>query len=125
MKRLIKKILKEDLTGQEFSDNFYEEQSRFLKSKDRIVEFLKSEYNNIFDIEFSKRYVVLGSLENLSNRNFEAIIVTIKFKKVENNNHSVIKNDIKNVFKYYFDFDTDKYGAPIRLEFKQMAWVIF
>ena len=42
MKELIRNILKEELQGQEFIDNYNQEKQRFERTKDDIIDYVKS-----------------------------------------------------------------------------------
>jgi hypothetical protein len=129
MEKLIKNILKEELQGQEFIDNYYNELERFERSKDSIIDYIKTEYPNLVDVEYRKKNVLLGSIRlGMENPRVEVLVVTLKFKdlkKEEIGSKSPIKLDVLNIFKNYFDFDTLLYGSPIDLEFKAQAWVNF
>lgn len=129
MKKLIKNILKEELQGQEFIDNYYNELERFERSKDTIIDYIKSEHPNLVDVEYRKKNVLLGSVRlGMENPRVEVLVVTLKFKdlkKEEIRPKNPIKLDVLNIFKNYFDFDTLLYGCPIELEFKAQAWVNF
>ncbi len=51
MNRLIKKILKEELQGQEFIDHHYSELDRLEGMKDQIIDYLHSEFPNLLEVE--------------------------------------------------------------------------
>jgi hypothetical protein len=129
MKKLIRNILKEELQGQEFIDHFYEERKRFERTKDEIINYIKSQHPNLVDVEYRKKNVLLGSIRlGMENPRVEVLVVTLKFKdlkKEEIRPKSPIKLDVLNIFKNYFDFDTLLYGCPIDIEFKAQAWVNF
>jgi len=129
MKNLIKQILNEELQGQEFIDNYYSELERFESTKDSIIDYIKSQYPNLVDVEYRKKNVLLGSIRlGMENPRVEVLLVILKFKdlnKEEIRPKSPIKLDILNIFKNYFDFDTLSYGCPIDLEFKAQSWVNF
>jgi hypothetical protein len=129
MKKLIRNILKEELKGQEFIDNFYKERKRFERTKDEIINYIKSQHPNLVDVEYETKKVILGSIRlGTEMPSLEKIVVIFKFvdlKKEEIKSKSPIKLDVLNIFKNYFDFDTLLYGSPINLEFKAQAWVNF
>lgn len=129
MKKTIKKILKEELEGQEFIDNHYKELERFKRSKDDIIDYIKSQYPNLVDVEYKTKKVLLGSMRVvMENPTVEVMVVTLKLKdlkKEEIISKSPIKTDIINIFTNYFGFDVMAYGSPIQLEFKAQAWVNF
>ncbi len=129
LKEQIRKILKEDLQGQEFIDNHYKELERFEKSKDNIIDYIKSQYENLYDVDFKTKKVILASMKlGMEKPTVDVVVVTLKFidlKDKEVISSSPIKKDILNIFKNYFGFDTLAYGAPIALEFKAQAWVTF
>ena len=120
---------KEDLQGQEFIDNHYKELERFEKSKDTIIDYIKSQYENLYDVDFKTKKVKLASMKlGMEKPTVDVVVVTLKFidlKDKEVISSSPIKKDILNIFKNYFGFDTLAYGAPIALEFKAQAWVTF
>ena len=129
MKKLIRNILKEELQGQEFIDNYNKELDRFERTKDDIINYIKSQYPNLVDVEYKTKKVMLASII-LGN---EAAIVdrtsiTLKFKDLTKYEmralSSPVKEDIRNIFNY-FGFDVLEYGSPIELEFKAQAWVNF
>ena len=126
MERIIKKILKEELQGQEFIDNHYKEFERFESTKDNIIDYIKSQYPNLVDVEYKTKKVKLGSTMGFPT--VDVIVVTLKFvdlKKEELRSTSPIKEDIRNIFTNYFGFDVMAYGSPIDLEYKAQAWVNF
>jgi uncharacterized protein (UPF0335 family) len=126
MKNTIKKILKEELQGQEFIDNRYKEFERFESTKSNIIDYIKSQYSNLVDVEYKTKKVKLGSTMGFPT--VDVIVVTLKFvdlKKEELRSTSPIKEDIRNIFTNYFGFDVMAYGSPIELEFKAQAWVNF
>ena len=126
MERIIKKILKEELQGQEFIDNRYKEFERFKSTKSNIIDYIKSQYSNLVDVEYKTKKVKLGS--TMGTPTVDVIVVTLKFvdlKKEELRSKSPIKEDIINIFTNYFGFDVMAYGSPIELEFKAQAWVNF
>jgi hypothetical protein len=127
MNRLIKKILKEELQGQEFIDNHYKELDRLKGMEDHIIDYLHSEFPNLVEVETRMKKVQLGSTMGFPS--VDVIVVTLKFvdlKKEESTTLSPpIKEDIRNIFANYFGFDVMAYGSPIELEFKAQAWVNF
>lgn len=127
MKELIKNILKEELQGQEFVDNHYKELERFERTKDDIINYIKSQYPNLVDVEYKTKKIQLGS--TMGRPTVEKVEVTLKFKdltKYEMRSlSSPIKEDIRNIFTNYFGFNVMAYGSPIYLEFKAQAWVNF
>ena len=130
MERLIRKILKEELQGQEFIDNYYNELERFERSKDSIIDYIKSELPNLVDVEYRKKNVLLSSIRlGMENPSVERMMVIFKFVDLKKEDirtlTSPIKEDIKNIFTNYFGFDVTAYGSPIELEFKAQAWVNF
>jgi hypothetical protein len=62
MKKLIRNILKEELQGQVFIDNYYKELERFESTKDDIINYIKSQYPNLVDVEYKTRKVMLASI---------------------------------------------------------------
>ena len=127
MKNLIRNILKEELEGQEFIDNFNKEKQRFERTKDELIGYISSQYPNLVDVEYRTKKVRLASIK-LGNPTIEKVQVTLKFKNLTNDEikrSKGLKNDIFNIFTNYFGFDVLEYGAPIELEFKAQAWVIF
>ena len=130
MKELIRNILKEELEGQEFIDNFNQEKQRFERIKDEIIGYISSQYPNLVDVEYRTKTNVLGSTRvNNESPRIEIIVVTLKFKmgdeELKKSSSNVIKKDIINIFDNYFGFNVLGYGSPIQLEFKAQAWVIF
>ena len=129
MKKLIRNILKEELQGQEFIDNHYKELERFERTKGDIINYIKSQYPNLVDVEYKTKKILLGSMKlGMENPTVEKVEVTLKFKdlaKEEIKPLSPIKEDIRNIFTNYFGFDVLAYGAPIDLLFKAQAWVNF
>jgi hypothetical protein len=126
MERIIKKILKEELQGQEFIDNHYKEFERFESTKDDIINYIKSQYPNLVDVEYKTKKVQLGS--TMGTPTVDVIVVTLKFvdlTKEDLRAKSPIKTDIINIFTNYFDFNVLGYGSPVQLEFKAQAWVNF
>ena len=130
MKEVIRNILKEELQGQEFIDNFNQEKQRFERTKDEIIGYISSQYPNLVDVEYKTKTVVLGStrINNESPRP-EVIVLTLKFKmgdeELKKSSSNVIKKDIIGIFDNYFGFNVLGYGSPIQLVFKAQAWVIF
>ena len=127
MKDLIRHILKEELEGQEFIDNFNKEKQRFERTKDEIIGYISSQYPNLVDVEYRTKKVRLASIK-LENPTIERVQVTLKFKNLTNNEitrSKDLKNDIFNMFTNYFGFDVLEYGSPIELEFKAQAWIKF
>jgi hypothetical protein len=130
MKKLIKNILKEELQGQEFIDNYNKEFERFERTKDDIINYIKSQYPNLVDVEYKTKKVILASMKlSMENRTIERAQVTLKFKDLSEYEmralSSPVKEDIRNIFTNYFGFDVLGYGSPIELEFKAQAWVNF
>ena len=130
MKELIKNILKEELEGQEFIDNFNQEKQRFERTKDEIIGYISSQYPNLVDVEYKTKTNVLGSTRvNNENPRIEIIVVTLKFKmgdeELKKSISNVIKIDIIGIFDIYFGFNVMGYASPIQLVFKAQAWVIF
>ena len=129
MKKLIRNILKEELQGQEFIDNYNKELDRFERTKDDIINYIKSQYPNLVDFEYKTKKVILGSIRlGMENPTIERGQVTLKFKDLSKYEmralSSPVKEDIRNIFNY-FGFDVLEYGSPIELEFKAQAWVNF
>jgi hypothetical protein len=129
LKEQIKKILKEDLQGQEFIDKHYKELKRFEKSRDKIIDYIKLQYENLYGVDVKTKKVLLGSMRlGMENPTVDVVVVTLKFRNLKDkevSSSSPIKKDIINIFKNYFGFDTFAYGSPIELEFKAEAWVNF
>jgi hypothetical protein len=130
MNRLIKKILKEELQGQEFIDHHYKELDRLKGMEDHIIDYLHSEFPNLVEVETRMKKVQLGSMKlGMENPIVEVIVVTLKFKDLSEYEMRAlsppIKEDIRNIFTNYFGFDVMAYGSPIELEFKAQAWVNF
>jgi hypothetical protein len=126
MKNTIKKILKEELQGQEFIDNRYKEFERFESTKTDIIDYIKSQYPNLVDVEYKTKKVQLGSTMGIPT--VEKVEVTLKFKDLYKGDirpSNPIKEDIRNIFTNYFGFDVSAYGSPIDLVFKAQAWVNF
>jgi len=127
MKNTIKKILKEELQGQEFIDNHYKEFERFESTKSDIIDYIKSQYPNLVDVEYKTKKVQLGSTRGTPT--VDVIVVTLKFVDIKKEEFRTltppIKEDIRNIFTNYFGFDVMAYGSPIELEFKAQAWVNF
>jgi hypothetical protein len=130
MNRLIKKILKEELQGQEFIDHHYSELDRLESMKDQIIDYLHSEFPNLVEVETRIKKVQLGSIRlGMENPSVDRMVFTLKFKDLTNQElrkiNPPIKVDIRNIFSNYFGFDVSEYGSPIELEFKAQAWVNF
>lgn len=130
MKELIRNILKEELEGQEFIDNFNKEKQRFERTKDEIIGYISSQYPNLVDVEYRTKTNLLGSTRvNNENPTIEIIVVTLKFKmgdeELKKSISNVIKKDIIGIFDNYFGFNVLGYASPIQLVFKAQAWVIF
>ena len=127
MNRLIRKILKEELQGQEFIDHHYSELDRLEGMKDQIIDYLHSEFPNLVDVEYRTKKVQLGSTMGIPT--VDVVVVTLKFKDLTKDEmrslSSPIKEDIRNIFTNYFGFNVMAYGSPIDLEFKAQAWVNF
>ena len=127
MKNIIKKILKEDIQGQNFVENFNKEVERFKKMKDMIINEIKNEYPNLVDYEINEQKVLLGSLVIDGKRpTFNRIQLTLKFKDIVSNSQprQQIISDIANILSY-FGFDIYSYGSPLQIIFKEQAWVNF
>jgi len=131
MNRLIRKILKEELQGQEFIDHHYSELDRLEGMKDQIIDYLHSEFPNLVEVETRIKKVQLGSMKlGMENPVVDRMVFTLKFKNLDANQelrkiNPPIKVDIRNIFSNYFGFDVSEYGSPIELEFKAQAWVNF
>jgi hypothetical protein len=129
LKEQIKKILKEDLQGQEFIDEHYKELKRFEKSRDKIIDYIKLQYENLYGVDVKTKKVLLGSRRlGMENPTVDVVVVTLKFRNLKDkevSSSSPIKEDIRNIFTNYFGFDVMAYGSPIELEFKAEAWVNF
>jgi hypothetical protein len=129
MNRLIRKILKEELQGQEFIDHHYSELDRLEGMKDQIIDYLHSEFPNLVEVETRIKKVQLGSMKlGMENPVVEVMVFTLKFKDLtsqEITKNKLIKTDIINIFTNYFGFDVLEYGSPIELNFKAQAWVNF
>jgi len=134
MNRLIRKILKEELQGQEFVDNHYKELDRLKSMENQIIDYLYSEFPNLVEVETRMKKVQLGSIKlirlGMVNPTVERMVFTLKFKNLDVNQelrkiNPPIKEDIRNIFSNYFGFDSLDYGSPIELEFKAQAWVNF
>ena len=131
MNRLIRKILKEELQGQEFIDHHYSELDRLEGMKDQIIDYLHSEFPNLVEVETRIKKVQLGSMKlGMENPVVDRMVFTLKFKNLDANQelrkiNPPIKVDIRNIFSNYFGFDVLEYGSPIDLEFKAQAWVNF
>lgn len=131
MKELIRNILKEELEGQEFIDNFNQEKQRFERTKDQIIGYISSQYPNLVDVEYRTKTNLLGSTKvNNESPKIEIIVVTLKFKNLSDEElkklrSKGLKKDIIGIFDNYFGFNVMSYGSPIQLEFKAQAWVIF
>lgn len=127
MKKLIRNILKEELQGQVFIDNHYKESERFERTKDDIIDYIKSQYPRLVDVEYKTKKVQLGS--TMGTPTVDVIVVTLKFKDLAKDEMRTlsppIKTDIINIFTNYFGFDVLGYGSPVQLEFKAQAWVNF
>ena len=107
MKKLIKNILKEELQGQEFIDNYNKEFERFERTKDDIINYIKSQYPNLVDVEYKTKKVILASMKlSMENRTIERAQVTLKFKDLSKYEmralSSPVKEDIRNIFTNYF-----------------------
>jgi len=134
MNRLIRKILKEELQGQEFVDNHYKELDRLKSMENQIIDYLYSEFPNLVEVETRMKKIQLGSIKlirlGMVNPTVERMVFTLKFKNLDVNQelrkiNPPIKEDIRNIFSNYFGFDSLDYGSPIELEFKAQAWVNF
>jgi hypothetical protein len=131
MNRLIRKILKEELQGQEFIDHHYSELDRLESMKEQIIDYLHSEFPNLVEVETRIKKVQLGSMKlGMENPVVDKMVFILKFKNLDANQelrkiNPPIKVDIRNIFSNYFGFDVSEYGSPIELEFKAQAWVNF
>ena len=128
MNRLIKKILKEELQGQEFIDHHYKELDRLERMKDEIIDYLHSEFPNLLEVETRMKKVQLGSMKlGMENPVVERMEFTLKFKLTDQqiNNSRPLRSDIEDIFRNYFLFEIYNYGSPIELNFKAQAWVNF
>jgi hypothetical protein len=130
MKKLIRNILKEELQGQEFIDNFYEERKRFERTKDEIFNYIKSQHPNLVDVEYKTKKIILASIRiGMETPSIERMTVIFKFVDLKKEDIRTltppIKEDIINIFTNYFGFDVTAYGSPIGLEFKAQTWVNF
>ena len=128
MNRLIKKILKEELQGQEFIDHHYSELERLENMKDQIIDFLHSEFPNLLEVETRMKKVRLGSVKlGMENPVVDRMVFTLKFKLTDQEikNGGPLRGDVQNIFRNYFLFDIYDYGSPIELNFKAQAWVNF
>ena len=128
MNRLIKKILKEGLQGQEFIDHHYSELDRLEGMKDQIIDYLHSEFPNLLEVETRMKKVRLGSVKlGMENPVVERVVFTLKFKLTDQEikNGGPLRGDVQNIFRNYFLFDIYDYGSPIELNFKAQAWVNF
>jgi len=128
MNKLIKKILKEELQGQEFIDHHYSELDRLESMKDQIIDYLHSEFPNLLEVETRMKKVRLGSVKlGMENPVVERVVFTLKFKLTDQeiNNGGQLRGEVQNIFRNYFLFDMYDYGSPIELNFKAQAWVNF
>ena len=131
MNRLIRKILKEELQGQEFVDNHYKELDRLKSMENQIIDYLYSEFPNLVEVETRLKKVKLGSIRSdMESISVDRMVFTLKFKNLDANQelrkiNPPIKVDIRNIFSNYFGFDVLAYGSPIDLEFKAQTWVNF
>lgn len=128
MNRLIKKILKEELQGQEFIDHHYSQLDRLESMKDQIIDYLHSEFPNLLEVETRMKKIRLGSVKlGMENPVVEKMEFTLKFKLTdqEMKDSRSLRRDIEDIFKNYFSFDLYTYGSPIDLKFKAQAWVNF
>jgi hypothetical protein len=130
MDSIIKKILKEELQGQEFIDNHYKELDRLKGMEDHIIDYLHSEFPNLVEVETRIKKVQLGSMKlGMETPIVEVMVFTLKFVDLKKEEFRTlvppIKEDIINIFANYFGFDVMAYGSPIELEFKAQAWVNF
>lgn len=128
MNRLIKKILKEELQGQEFIDHHYSELDRLESMKDQIIDYLHSEFPNLLEVETRMKKVRLASIKlGMENPVVDRVVFTLKFKLTDQEikNGGQLRGDVQNIFRNYFSFDIYDYGSPIELNFKAQAWVNF
>jgi len=126
--RLIKKILKEELQGQEFIDNHYKELDRLKSMENQIIDYLHSEFPNLLEVETKMKKVRLGSVKlGIENPVIDRVVFTLKFKLTDQEikNGGQLRGDVQNIFRNYFLFDIYDYGSPIELKFKAQAWVNF
>lgn len=129
IKEILKKILKEeDESYREFNKTYTEEFNLFKKRKNDIINYIKSEYENLFDVDVREKSVLLGSFrvkgEYITIRRF---VITFKFiidDKMSYSDKRNIMSDIESVINYY-GIDTKKYGAAVELKFKKQTWVDF
>lgn len=128
MNRLIKKILKEELQGQEFIDYHYSQLDRLENMKDQIIDYLQSEFPNLLEVETRMKKVKLASVKlGMENPVVDRVVFTLKFKLTDQEikNGGQLRGDVQNIFRNYFLFDIYDYGSPIELNFKAQAWVNF
>lgn len=128
MNRLIKKILKEELQGQEFIDQHYSQLDRLENMKDQIIDYLHSEFPNLLEVETRMKKVKLASIKlGMENPVIDRVVFTLKFKLTDQEikNGGQLRGDVQNIFRNYFLFDIYDYGSPIELNFKAQAWVNF
>lgn len=128
MEKLIRKILKEELQGQEFIDHHYSELDRLESMKDQIIDYLHSEFPNLLEVETRMKKVRLASIKlGMENPVVERVVFTLKFKLTDQEikNGGQLRGDVQNIFRNYFLFDIYDYGSPIELNFKAQAWVNF
>ncbi len=126
--RLIRKILKEELQGQEFIDHHYSELDRLESMKEQIIDYLHSEFPNLVEVETRMKKVQLGSMKlGMENPVVERMEFILKFKLTDQQiiNSRPLRSDIEDIFRNYFGFDVSEYGSPIELNFKAQAWVNF
>jgi hypothetical protein len=97
----IRKVLKEDLQGQEFIDEHYKELKRFEKSRDKIIDYIKLQYENLYSVDFKTKKVLLGSIRlGMENPTVDVVVVTLKFRNLKDkevSSSSPIKKDIINM----------------------------
>jgi hypothetical protein len=128
LEKLIRKILNEELQGQEFIDHHYKELDRLEDMKDQIIDYLHSEFPNLLEVETKMKKVRLASIKlGMENPVVERMEFTLKFKLTDQEikNGGQLRGDVQNIFRNYFLFDIYDYGSPIELNFKAQAWVNF
>ena len=128
MNRLIKKILKEELQGQDFIDHHYSELDRLKSMENQIIDYLHSEFPNLLEVEKRMKKIQLGSMKlGMENAVVDRMVFTLKFKLTDQEikNGGTLRGDVQNIFRNYFLFDIYDYGSPIELNFKAQAWVNF
>lgn len=128
MDSIIRKILKEELQGQEFIDKYYEELDRLKKMENQMIDYLKSEFPNLLEVETRMKKVRLDSIRlGMENPVIEKIEFILKFKLTDQEikNSRPLRNDVEDIFKNFFSFNIYRYATPVQLTFKAQAWVVF